>query len=520
MRKNFSLFKDIDENLKTIEDIDDCIKITLGPTGKNGLISNQKKELKFLTSGSLIIKALEFSKSSSNVILKLLEQASIKTHKISGDGSTTTLLIACQLLKSSLRFLVNGYNPILISNGLKRISYFLMEKVLEISVPISGMDQLIGVLKTALGKKLNTPLINLLFKSISNIGRDGLIVVEENISPINEIEIVQGIELDRGFASSYFVNDLKNFEVVYENPYILIASTALNSINQIRTIIDFIKSTNRPLIIIAEEINKDVISTLVLNNIQKKFKVAVIKYSSIKFLKTGILEDLSILTHSNYFSSNLKNNIENITIEDLGQAEKVIIKKEKSTFIVSKFSKLIAKRRINELNRELLTSETEYEKNIFKTRIARLSGNIAKIKIEISNQYKIEEERQKIENAINTIKSSLEEGIVPGGGISYLYLREELKHWSYLNLIGEEIYSTQIVMDALLRPFDELFNNTNTSKNQIFQQISFLGYPYGYNLLDQKIVHTFQTGLVDSTKSVRSILWNSLTLVSTIITSE
>ena len=134
-----------------------------------------------------------------------------------------------------------------------------MEKVLEISVPISGMDQLIGVLKTALGKKLNTPLINLLFKSISNIGRDGLIVVEENISPINEIEIVQGIELDRGFASSYFVNDLKNFEVVYENPYILIASTALNSINQIRTIIDFIKSTNRPLIIIAEEINKDVI---------------------------------------------------------------------------------------------------------------------------------------------------------------------------------------------------------------------------------------------------------------------
>ena len=520
MRKNFSLLKELSDNIKTIEDIDDCIKITLGPTGKNGLICNQKKELKFLTSGSLIIKSLEFEKSSSNVILKLLEQASIKTHKISGDGSTTTLFISCHLLKSSIRFLVNGYNPILLSNGLKRISYFLMEKVLELSVPISKVDELIGVLKTALGKKLNSPLIQLLYKSIETIGRDGLIVVEENTSPFNEIEIVQGIELDRGFASSYFVNDLKNFEVVYENPYLLIASSPINSINQIRSIIDFIKTNNRPLIIVAEEINKDVISTLVLNNIQKKFKVAVIKYSSIKFLKTGLLEDLSILTHSNYFVSNVKNTAENFKIEDLGQAEKVMIKKEKSTFLVSKFSKLIAKRRINELNRELLISETEYEKNIFKTRIARLSGNIAKIKIGISNQYQIEEERQKIENAINTIKSSLEEGIVPGAGISYLYLREELKNWSYVNLIGEEIFATQIVMDSLLRPFDELFMNTNTSKNKIFEEISKLGYPNGYNLIDQQLVNTFENGLVDSTKSVRSILWNSLTLVSTIITSE
>lgn len=520
MKKKFSLFKNLSENIQTIEDIDDCVKISLGPTGKNGLLCNRKNELKFLTSGSLLIKSLEFKTSSANVILKLLEQASIKTHKISGDGSTTTLLIACQLLKSSLRFLVNGYNPILISNGLKRISYFLMEKVLEFSIPISTTKELIGVLKTALGKKLNSELINLLYSSISKIGRDGLILVEENISSLNEIEVVQGIELDRGFASSYFVNDLKNFEVVYENPYVLIANTPINSINQIRSIIEYVKSNNRSLVIVAEEISKDVISTLVLNNIQKKFKVAVIKYSSIKFVKTGILEDLSILTHSNYFISNLKNNNQTLTVDDLGQAEKIIIKKDKSTFIVSKFSKLIAKRRINELNRELLTSETEYEKNIFKTRIARLSGNIAKIKIGISNQYQIEEERQKIENAINTIKSSLEEGIIPGGGISYLYLRDELKNWSYLNLIGEEIFSTQITLDALLRPFDELFNNANTSKFKIFEKISDLGYPYGYDLIDQKIINTFQNGLVDSTKSVRSILWNSLTLVSTIIISE
>jgi chaperonin GroEL len=522
MRKNFSLFKELSENLQTIDDIDNCIRIALGPTGKNGLLCNEKKELKFLTSGSLLIKSLEFEKKSSNVILKLLEQAAVRTHKISGDGSTTTLLFICQLLKSSLRFLVNGYNSVLISNGLKRISYFLMEKVLEFSRPVSNMNELIGVLKTALGRKLNPELIELLYKSISSIGRDGLIVVEENFSPVNEIEIVQGIELDRGFASSYFVNDVKNFEVNFENPYLLIASTPINSLNQIRSIIEYIKANNKSLIIVAEEINKDVISTLVLNSIQKKLKVAVVKYTAMKFVKTGLLEDLALLTHSNYFvSTNSKNDtVQNLTIDDLGQAEKVILKKDKSTFIVSKFSKIIAKRRINELNRELLTSETEYEKNLFKTRIARLSGNIAKIKIGVSNQYQIEEERQKIESAINTIKSSLEEGIVPGGGISYLYLRDELKNWSYLNLIGEEVFSTQIVLDALVRPFNDLFENANTGRFQISEKLSAIGYPYGYNLIDQKIVNTFKEGLVDSTKSVRAILWNSITLVSTIITSE
>jgi chaperonin GroEL len=361
---------------------------------------------------------------------------------------------------------------------------------------------------------------------MSQIGRDGLILVEENISPLNEIEVVQGIELDKGYASSYFVNDLKNFEVVYENPYLLISSNPINSLNQIRDVIEYVKTNNRPLIIVAEEITKEIISTLVLNNIQKKLKVAVVKYTSIKFVKSGILEDLSTLTYSNYFpttagpSKLINNSNVTFTVDDLGQAEKVIIKKDKSTFIVSKFAKLIANRRINELNRELLSSETEYDKNLFKTRIARLSGRIAKIKVGISNQYEIEEQRQKVENAVNTIRSSLEEGFVPGGGSFYLYLQDEISNWSYLNLIGDEFFSSQIVKEALFRPFEELFENTNTPRYQISQNLLKLGYPYGYNLTEKRIVHTLNEGLIDSAKSVRSILWNAITIVSTIITSE
>jgi chaperonin GroEL len=395
-----------------------------------------------------------------------------------------------------------------------------MDKALEFSIPISDTNQLVGVLKTSLGKKVNSEFLSMLKNCVSKIQKDGVILVEENNIPENEIEIVQGIELDKGYASSYFVNDLKNFETIYENPYLLITNVPINNINQIRDIVEFVKQNNRPLVIVAENISKNVVSTLVLNNIQKKLKVVVVKYTSIDFIKNGILEDLATLTYSNYFISNLKKTELNLNIEDLGQAEKVIIKKDKSTFIVSKFVKLIAKRRINELNRELLSAETEYEKSLFKTRIARLSGQITKVKIGVSNQYQIEEERQKMENVINTLKSSLEEGVLPGGGSFYFHLRDEISNWSSLNLIGDEFFASQIVLDAFKRPLAQLLENTNNSVYKISENLLQMGYPFGYNLLEKKYCNTFENGLLDSAKSVRAILWNSITIVSILITSD
>ena len=522
MKKNFSLFKNLEENFQTIEQIDNSIKITLGPTGKNGIVANKQGNLKIITTGSLLLNSLEFSSNGANVILKLLQQASSKTNTIAGDGSTTTTLLCCELLKRSLRLLSTGYNPIFLSNGFKRIGSFLLDKTLEYSLPISNSDQLVGVLKTNLGKKINGNLFFLLQNCVEKIGRDGLILVEENISEENEIELIQGLEVDKGFASSYFVTDLKSFEVVFEKPYVLITNIGIESINQIRDILEYVKENNRPLVIIAEEISKDIISTLVLNNLQKKLKVVVIKYKGIEFKKSGILEDLALLTHSNYLDEKIKNKVTNLSINDLGQVEKVIVGKNKSTFILSKFAKLLAQRRINELNRELLTSETEYERSLFKNRIARLSGHIARIKLGISNKYQIEEQKQKIENALQTVRSSLEEGILPGGGSFYLHLRDELSNWASLNLIGEELIASFIIIESMKRPFEELFRNTNKEEKMysILEELSTLGYPYAYNLIENKMVDAFQEGLVDSSKSVRAILWNSISIISTLITSE
>jgi len=519
--KKFSLFENIDENLLKINQISDAIKITLGPTGKNGILLTAKDEIKLLSTGGLVLKSLDFEDRNSNVLVKLLEQAALRTSTVSGDGTTTTILLICELIKNSLKLILNGYNGIFLSNGLKKIASFLMEKIIEFSNPITNQTQLSGILKTAIGRKLSPDLIQCLIASVSNVNRDGLILIEENISTENEIENIEGIEIDKGFASSYFVNEVNSFLVKYDNPYILISHQPINSIEQLRTIIEFIKSTNKPLVIVAEEINKEILSTLVLNNIQKKFKIVVVKYSSIKFIKNGLLEDLALLTHANYYVPTTKNEESKpLTVEDLGQCEKVIINKEKSTFILSKFSKVLAKRKINELNRELLTSDSDYEKGIFKKRIARLSGHMTKIKIGLSNQYEITEQRQKVENAMNTLKSALEEGILPGGGSIFLYLREEISNWSTMNLIGDEVLAATIVNRSLAHPFKQLFNNLNLSSTRILSQITQKGYPYTYDVLTQKMVNGFETGLVDSSKSIRAILWNSLTIVSTLITAE
>lgn len=531
MNKNFSFSKLLVQDSEVISKIEQCVKITLGPTGKNGLLFTEKQGLKFLTNGSLLVKSLEFSNHSFNVLIKLLEQAAVKTYLISGDGSTITILLACQLLRSSYQFVFSGYNSIFLSNGLKKLALFFNEKILEEALPIVKKENLLGLIKTCLGKKVNNEIFTIFKNATNELARDNLILVEENISSENELEVVQGIELDKGFASSYFINNLKAFEVNYDNPYILITSKGIQSLEQIREIIEFIKTTQSSLVIVTEEINKEILSTLVLNTIQKKIQVTVIRYSSIKFLKTGILEDLALLTHSNYIDSKFEANEVCFKIQDLGQAKKIKIQKNKSTFFISKFAKVITQRRINELSREVLLTDSEYEKNLFKMRIARLSGKIAKIKLGISNQYETEELKQKVESTIQTIKSSLESGFLPGGGCFYLFLAEEVPYWSSLNLIGEEIFAGNIVMESLTKPFEELLKNNLNLTNQSFfsptfnyanilNKVKVLGYPYAFDLIEEKIVNTLDSNLIDSAKSIRASLWNSLTIVSLIITTE
>jgi chaperonin GroEL len=522
MQNQISFAQNISVTLETLETLQECISVTLGPLGKTGILDVKPSGFQIVTNGSKLIKALEFQNPLKNTIVKLIEQAATKTSKFSGDGSTTTILFICHFLSSVLQLFSVGYNPYFLNNGIKKLIYFLMIKINEKAIPIRNSEDLASIMKTSLGQKISSSLQFVLEKALKEIGKDGTILIEENSGEENEIEKIQGIELEKGYASSYFVNDLKNFEVIYNNPYVLITTTPINTFTQLSNILEKIKKLNRPLVIIAEEIQKDVLSTLVLNTIQKKIKVVVIKYSSIKFLKTGILEDLALLTHSSLSLENNKNQKNNVIFheDELGQIEKIVVKKTKTIFFFSKFGQVIFTRHVNELTRQLLLSDSEYEKSVLRTRIERFSGTLVKIKMGITNKYQEKELQEKIQNSLETIKAGIEEGLLGGGGSFYSSLPEEVENWGVLNLIGEEIFSAQIVSKILKKPMEELIKTSQPKFfAKIISNIEKQGYPFAYDILKKDIFNTLEIGLVDSAKSVRGILWNSLTLVSLMATS-
>lgn len=513
-KKKTFLFKNYLELEKYLKNLYDCLKVFLGPLRNNCIIS-EKNELYFLSSGINLLKNLTFSSKESNLFNKLIEQACLKTFALSGNGTTLTSFFISKLLLDSLKFIAVGYNSIFLSNGLLKIAHFSIERINNYSIEVKKISQLTSILKTLFNKNEYKDITKLLIAIVLKFKKDGLILVEDNDSMINDVEMYQGIEIEKGFLSSYFINDFKSFEINYKNPYILISKHTINSLNQLEEVIAFCKSKNRALVIVTENIEKKVLSELILKNIKKQLKIAVIKYNSIKFLNTELLNDLSILTHSNYLNTDNKK----FNVNDLGNAEKVIIKKNKSFFIVSKFSKLTTIRKIKELTKKWLTAETQHEKDTLKTRIARLSGNISKLKISkfFQNSYELEFLKKKIDQSLETLKAAIEEGIIPGGNSIYFSYCKELSYWSTTNLIGDEIICSKLMFGLLKNLFNEFSISSNKNLRLYTHLKKLKKLFYNYNFTKKRIVNCFKDGLIDSSKVIRGVFWNSLTLVASIL---
>lgn len=513
-KKKITLVKDIQKFQKFLVKINETLKIFLGPFQKN-CINFETNEISFLTNGLNFLKHLNFFSNHENLFLKLFEQASLKTFNISSKGTTLTAFFSTTLLLESLKFLSVGYNSIFLSNGFTKIAYFSIERLSNYSIEITKFSQLKNLVKNLLTKNNKNNLKKIekfLSLAIGKFRKETNILIENNIKITTEVEFSQGIEIENGFLSTYFINDFKNFQIYYKNPYILICNFSMNSLLQLKDVISFCKSKNRALIIVTEGIEKKLLSHLILMSLKKQLKVAVIKYTSIKFLKDEFLNDLSILTHSCLNTE--KNKI--FSAADLGNAEKIVIKKNKSFFSFSKFSKLIALQRTKELTRNLLRAETVHEKENLKIRISRLSANLIKLKIDPSSTNKYENNflKEKMERALETLRSSFEEGILPGGTAIYSYYSKELLNWSFVNLLGDEFICSKIV-DSLIKlfslelqkSFKKIFLKKKNSEKKFVS----------YNNSKKRVLSCFKEGFFDCTKTMRGVFWNSLNLVSTIL---
>lgn len=505
-----SFFNFLVQNKNVLKIFEQAIEIIFGPNGKIGLKDTKSKEVSFLDTGYNLLNNITFTNKQDNILKKIIEQAANNTFSMSGDGSSLTILLICEILNVSYKFINSGYNQIFISKGLIKISSFLLSKLYCSATIILTKNELINFYET-FSQKILFPFP--IEKYLKLFSKNQLVLLEETHEKNYVFEKINGIELDKGFISSYFVNDLKNFEVMYEHSRILILNSSLNSFIQIKDLVNNCVENGQALIIIVENIDKQLLKHLILLKIQKQAKICIIKYNSINFLKNGTLQDLAFLTQSQY--SLIEK--EMYTFEDLGYVEKVIISKEKSTFLTSQFRKSLVQRYISDLKYKASKAETEYEKNLFQIRIARLSGTIFKIKIPKFGIKNFEDERKKIERILLIFKSLLQEGSQVGGGQIFIIIKKELQQWGYMNLLGDEILASNIILQALNKPLKILCLNANVPFFSINEKLEKRNFQDVYNFVTKK----FESNkIIDSSKAVRLSVWNSISICSSILTSE
>lgn len=520
MKKTFSQAFLVDNN-SIFEKIKNSLPLSLGPKGSSVMLFQNNSEIKFLSNGSSIINSFDFLAKEEQIFGKSLKYLAKKNQLNSGEGSLSVCLFFGHLIFFSRIFLISGHNPIALAKGFQKLSFFISNLIFQNSMAIRTKNDIKGILKSNLGEKMDRDMTLFLLNSFKNVKREAFIQIEENIFAQNEFSKIEGIEIEKGFLSPYFINDFSAFRVSYDNALLLISTSPLTEISQIQVLLDFSIKENLPLILITESISKDLLSILLLNYLKKKIKIAIIKYSSIQSLKTGLLEDLALMTQTNYLEREfLKGEVlkRSYKVIDLGLVHKVFIYKDKAQFVFSKFSKVMIKRRLNELNRELLLAETNYEKILYENRISRLSGNLLKIKISNEKHINIVDLKKKIENLALNLRSTLEEGYLSGGFSFYLFTSKQIQYWSSFNLIGEELYSSQILINSLEKFSFDFLKNIKNNRFIIFQNLLEISYPNTFDLINEEYVNGLKKKIFSSSKTIKFLFLHSLSLLSTLIT--
>jgi chaperonin GroEL len=493
------------------------VKATLGPNGKTAIIY-EKNQLKLVDDGITIIKALKFKENSEEHILELIREASLKTNEIVGDGTTTTVLLSCNLIEESIRLILAGTKSIFLATGLKKINNFIIQKLKEFSFPLAEPSQMISLLRTSIG---NVPknLIVQLKEAFLKKGKEGIILIEENYNPtkINKVELLEGLQIEQGFSSAYFVKNSSKFEVVLENSFILVTDKTISSFEQIREVLDYVRMNNQSLVLIAVEFEKSVLSTLIINNLNDKLNLVAIKAPYFGLKRKMVLEDISFVTNTNFIDEKLYKKDYIFSSNDLGRIKKATVTKNQTDLVLLQSSKLSLARKISELQREFKINDSLYEKEIIKYRINLLSGGLIKFYISASTNVELCQLRYKVEDGICSLNSAFQEGITISSNSLFLHLIEIISNWSIINLTHEEIFASKVFQKTLALPFRQLCENTNLNYPLILDKTNEKGYPFGFDFAKKELVDLEKEGILDSSKMIRIIFQNSISIAISLL---
>jgi chaperonin GroEL len=495
----------------------EAVAVTLGPKGRNVVLEKKFGSPQIVNDGVTIAKEIELEDNVENTGVALIRQAASKTNDAAGDGTTTATVLAHAMVKEGLRNVAAGANSIALKRGIDKATTFLVGKIKEHAKPIEDSKAIaqVGTISAGNDEEVGA----MIAQAMDKVGKEGVISLEEGKSMVTELEVTEGMRFDKGYISPYFVTDTERMEASFEDPLLLITDKKIALVQELVPVLEQVARSGRPLIIIAEDIEKEALATLVVNRLRGVLNVAAIKAPGFGDRRKAMLEDLATLTGAQVVTEDAGLRLDAVKLDQLGKARRVIITKD-STTIVADGNEVAVKTRVDQIRRQIEETESSYDKEKLQERLAKLSGGVAVIKVGAATETEMKDRKLRLEDAINATKAAVEEGIVPGGGTTLTHLAPELQEWATANLTGEELTGAIIVSKALSAPVKRIAQNAGFNGAVIAENIREKDFNIGFNASTGEFEDMFAAGIVDPAKVTRSALQNAASIAGMILTTE
>lgn len=517
MAKEIKFAKDARASLEAgVNKLADTVKVTLGPKGRNVILDKKFGAPLITNDGVTIAKEIELEDKFENMGAQLVKEVATKTNDVAGDGTTTATVLAQAIIREGLKNVTAGSNPILLRKGIKKAVDVAVEELKKNSKEINTEEEIAQVGAISAGDE---EVGKLIAEAMKTVGKDGVITIEESKSMVTELESVEGMQFDRGFVSAYMVNDVEKMEAVLENPYILITDKKISNIQEILPLLEELVQHGGKLLIIAEDLEGEALSTLVVNKLRGTFDVVAVKAPAFGDRRKAMLEDLAILTGGRFISTELGFDLKDVQLEMLGRAQTVKVNKETTTIVGGVGSKADIAHRINQIKMQIADSTSDFDREKLAERLAKLSGGVAVVKVGAATEVEMKERKLRIEDALNATKAAVQEGIVAGGGTAFVSAIPAVEAL-VASLDGEEKLGAQIIRRALEEPLRQIAINAGLEGSVIIQNVINSESQIGFDALNEDYVNMIEAGIVDPTKVSRSALQNASSIASVFLTTE
>ena len=502
---------------KGIDILAESVAVTLGPKGRNVVLEKKFGSPQIINDGVTIAKEIELEDHIENTGVALIRQAASKTNDAAGDGTTTATVLAHAMVKAGLRNVAAGANAITLKKGIDKASDFLVGKIKDMAKPIADSNAIAQVGTISAGN--DEEVGKMIADAMDKVGKEGVISLEEGKSMETELEVTEGMRFDKGYISPYFATDTERMEAVLDEPYILLTDKKIGLVQDLVPVLEQIARTGKPLLIIAEDIEKEALATLVVNRLRGVLNVAAVKAPGFGDRRKAMLEDMAVLTNGELITEDRGLKLDNATLEMMGTARRVTINKDTTT-IVAEGNERDVEARCEQIKKQMEETDSTYDKEKLQERLAKLSGGVAVVKVGAATETEMKDKKLRLEDAINATKAAVEEGIVPGGGTTLAHLAPALEQWAGDTLSGEELIGANIVAAALTAPLMRIAENAGVNGAVVAENVKAKSFNEGYNAANGDYVDMLAAGIVDPAKVTRSGLQNAASIAGMVLTTE